>query len=577
MAFMCISAKTRDVRHTGPMRRGVWFVVLGLVLAALGAASAYAAGTATTTSTTTTTTSTPTTSTTTSQTTTTTHTTTAHTTTTHTTTTAKTTTAKTTTAKTTTTPPPPTYAPLAASYLAAGCVGAGAAAIAVPGRHVLTLGTPAVSRGPSAYPAKAPIVRFRSSTAGGSACTTAHVTLASVSLFGGAVTARSIAATHGRGTASGIQIYGSSVGLSAGTPVRVGGWGEMTLQKKVGRITAPLVVQLVAAHHGLPAGTTIALAFGASAQAHKPKHQAGGAAGTKRKHKPVPQPLVAVPSLGYKPSHYVFPIDGGASYVDTYGANRNDIYDGWHHGNDLFAPLGTPVVAVARGTLSLVGWNSLGGWRLWLTDRKGNSFYYAHLAGYARWILTHPHVRAGQVVGFLGRTGDAFTTAPHVHFEIHPHQPAFVKLGYDGAVDPYTYLRKWKIEKVPADEIPQPAKLKAPVGAPSQEAGVVWHELLVARHLLGLTTTGSTSSAKASSQDPYPLRLAASGVASLPVAALQTASAHTSESAGDLGLLVGGPLGGLLVLSAAAGAFTFRRRRRTSATAEPAPAPDASS
>jgi hypothetical protein len=65
-----------------------------------------------------------------------------------------------------------------------------------------------------------------------------------------------------------------------------------------------------------------------------------------------------VPSLGYKPKHYVFPVDGGASYVDTYGAGRSDIYDGWHHGDDLFAPLGTPVVAVARGTLSLVGWNS---------------------------------------------------------------------------------------------------------------------------------------------------------------------------------------------------------------------------
>jgi murein DD-endopeptidase MepM/ murein hydrolase activator NlpD len=561
---MSISAKSQEVRHTGPMRRGVWFVVLGLVLAALGAASAYAAGTVTTT---TTTTSTTTTSTTTPTTTTT------HTTTTHTTTTAKTTTAKTTTARTTTTPPPPNYAPLAASYLPAGCVGAGAVAIAVPGRHVLTLDTPATSRGPSTYPAKAPTVRFRSSTAGGSACTTAHVTLASVSLIGGAVTARSIAATHGRGTVSGVEVYGSPVGLSTGHPARVGGWGEMTLQKKVGRITAPLVVQLVAAHHGLPAGTTIAFAFGASAQVHTAKHHSGDARGTKTKHKPVPQPLVAVPSLGYKPSHYVFPVNGGASYVDTYGAGRSDIYDGWHHGNDLFAPLGTPVVAVSRGTLSLVGWNRLGGWRLWLTDRKGNSFYYAHLAGYARWILTHPHVRAGQVVGFLGRTGDAFTTAPHLHFEIHPHQPAFVNLGYDGAVDPYTYLRKWKIEKVPADEIPQPAKLKAPVGAPSQEAGVVWHELLVARHLVGLTTTAST--AKASSDDPYPLRLAASGVASLPVAAVRRASAHGSESAGDLGLLVGGPLGGLLLLSAAAGAFTFRRRRRTSATAEPAP--DASS
>src|SRR3954466_3741593 len=163
------------------MRRGVWLLVLGLLTAALGAASAYADATATTATTTTTTTPTA---------------------------TPTTTSMTTPTGTTTTTPPPPSYSPLAPSYLPTGCVGAGAAAIAVPGRHVLTLGTPAATRGPSAYPTKAPIVRFLSSTASGSACTTAHVALGSVSLFGGAVTARSVAATHGRGTVSGGAIYG---------------------------------------------------------------------------------------------------------------------------------------------------------------------------------------------------------------------------------------------------------------------------------------------------------------------------------------------------------------------------------
>jgi hypothetical protein len=361
--------------------------------------------------------------------------------------------------------------------------------------------------------------------------------------------------------------------------VRIGGWGEVTLQKTVGRLTAPLVVQLLAAHHSLPAGTTIAFAFGASPQVvHKSKQRssiAGASSrsgpGTKKsgkhKHK-VAQPLTAVPGLGYRPSHYVFPVDGGASYVDTYGANRSDVYDGWHHGDDLFAPLGTPVVAVARGRLSLVGWNKLGGWRLWLTDRKGNSFYYAHLAGYARWILTHHHVHAGQVVGFLGRTGDAFTTTPHLHFEIHPHQPAYVKLGYDGAVDPTTYLQKWHIEHVPADEIPQPAKLEAPVGTPTQEASVVWHQLLVARHLVGVMTTASP--AAAGRPFPHPLSLEASGVAPLPLATVRPTAAQVSASNSNVPLLVGGPLGGVLALSAlAAGAFTFRRRRRTAAAGEP--------
>ncbi|HEX3454961.1 MAG TPA: M23 family metallopeptidase, partial [Gaiellaceae bacterium] len=411
------------------MRRRVWILALGVLAAALGAASAYAAGTTTTTAAATTST-----------------------------TTTSTTTTGTTTAPTTTTTPGPTYSQLAPAHLSNACVGAGAAAIAEPGRTVLTLGTPARSLGPSSYPTTSPIVRFLYSAASGSGCKGSYVTLGSVSLFGGVVTAHSVSATHGRGAVSGFEVYGSPVRLAAGHPVTVGGWGEVTLGKTVGRLTAPLVVQLLQGHHGLPAGTTIEFAFGASPMVvHKSKPKHSGSTTKKTKKKPatahtssssrhskathrhhhrkpaVAQPLTAVPSLGYKPKHYVFPVNGGASYVDTYGAGRSDIYDGWHHGDDLFAPLGTPIVAVARGTLSLVGWNELGGWRLWLTDRKGNSFYYAHLAGYARWILTHPHVKPGQVIGFLGRTGDAFTTEPHLHFEIHPHQPAFVKLDYDGA------------------------------------------------------------------------------------------------------------------------------------------------
>jgi murein DD-endopeptidase MepM/ murein hydrolase activator NlpD len=546
------------------MRRGVWFLVLAVLLAALGAASAYAAGAATTTTaaTTTSTTSTGTTTTTTSTTT--------------------TATSATTTTATTTTTPARTYAELPSSYLPSSCVGAGVAAIAERGRRVLMLGAPASTRGPSGYPTRSPIVRFLSSSASGSSCATAHVSLAAVSLFGGVVTARSVAATHGKGSVSGFEVYGSPVALSAGHPVRVGGWGEITLGKTVGRLTAPLVVQLLAAHHSLPAGTTIAVAFGATSRAVHTSTSGTGRAGTTpagtsskqsghatKKHRPkhkVAQPLTAVPGLGYKPSHYVFPVDGGASYGDTYGAGRSDIYDGWHHGDDLFAPLGTPVVAVATGTLSLVGWNKLGGWRVWLTDNKGNSFYYAHLAGYARWILTHRHVRAGQVLGFLGRTGDAFTTAPHLHFEVHPHQPAFVKLGYDGAVDPTTYLQKWRVEKVPADEIPQPAKLKAPVGAPRQEASVVWHQLLVARHLLHATGTASTAATASSHQlFPNPPSYEASGAPPLKVAQVRPTAATVSPAGSDVPLLVGGPLAGALALSGAAGTFIFWRRRRTSA------------
>src|SRR5262249_29215888 len=152
----------------------------------------------------------------------------------------------------------------------------------------------------------------------GSSCSSARVALQSVSLFGGVVVARSVAATHGKGAVSGFEIYGSPVALRAGHPVQVGGWGGVTLDKKVGRVTAPLVVQLLAAHRSLPAGTTVVVAFGASAQVvHKAtKHQSSASSSPKqgrhnakkqRQKKKVAQPLTAVPGLGFRPSHYVFP------------------------------------------------------------------------------------------------------------------------------------------------------------------------------------------------------------------------------------------------------------------------------
>jgi murein DD-endopeptidase MepM/ murein hydrolase activator NlpD len=519
------------------MRRGVWLFVLGVLAATVGAASASADGTTGTTATTST----------------------------------------------------PTYARLTPSFLPSTCVGAGEAAIVEPGSRVLALGTPASARGPSAYPAKVPVVAFTSSAASGSTCKTASVTLSAVSLFGGLVTATSVAATHGSGTVTGLEVGGSPVTLSAGQTALLGDWGEVTSSRTVGRLTAPLAVVLFARHGSLPAGTTILVGFAASAQAltksrsrthdsttttpaattktptptqkPKPSQPVGATKAKKHRHKKkhVSQPLTARPSLGYKPGHYVFPVNGGASYGDTYGGVRNDIYDGWHHGDDLFASLGTPIVAVATGKLSLVGWNRLGGWRLWLTDGKGNSFYYAHLAGYSRWILDHPNVKAGQVVGFLGRTGDAFTTDPHLHFEIHPQ--LYLKLGYDGAVDPTTYLQKWHTVWVPKNEMPQPAKLKAPFGTPAQEAAVVWHELLAARHLLG---AHKTTRSPLVTPDEFLRRgmVEAAGVSPPRITGIQATSAHAAATTDTLTWL-GGGTGGIALIALSAGGFFFRRRRRT--------------
>src|SRR5205085_11595301 len=159
-------------------------------------------------------------------------------------------------------------------------------------------------------------------------------------------------------------------------------------------------------------------------------------------------PLSVTPALGLP--RYVFPVAGrAATYGDTYGGFRSDVAGNWHHGDDIFAPLGTPVLAVATGTRYRVGWERLGGWRLWVRDSLGNEFYYAHLAGYSPDALRSERVTAGQVIGFVGNTGDAFTTSPHLHFEIHPRP--LLHLHYNGAVDPTSYLEQWhRVDSVPA-------------------------------------------------------------------------------------------------------------------------------
>jgi murein DD-endopeptidase MepM/ murein hydrolase activator NlpD len=139
---------------------------------------------------------------------------------------------------------------------------------------------------------------------------------------------------------------------------------------------------------------------------------------------------------------YVFPIFGTAAFGNTFGAFRGDVAGKWHHGEDLVAPFDTPILAVASGTLFSVGWNDLGGWRLWLRDDAGNEFYYAHLSAYSPLAIAGKRVRAGDVLGFVGDSGDAEGGPPHLHFEIHPVD--LLVHGYDGAVAPYPFLVAWR-------------------------------------------------------------------------------------------------------------------------------------
>ena len=203
----------------------------------------------------------------------------------------------------------------------------------------------------------------------------------------------------------------------------------------------------------------------------------------KHRHR-ISKPLTITPPLGH--GSYVFPVVGVSGYGDSYGAFRGDVRGKWHHGDDIFAPLGAPVVAVANGTINRVGWHKVGGWRLWVRDAAADEFYYAHLSGYSPRVFHTKHVRAGDVLGFVGNTGDAFGGAPHLHFEVHPHQ--LLRLRYDGAVDPTTYLDSWPHMR--SARAPFPVHPRLP-RRPSfrTEARQVFRQLLVARHLIEQPTT----------------------------------------------------------------------------------------
>lgn len=116
------------------------------------------------------------------------------------------------------------------------------------------------------------------------------------------------------------------------------------------------------------------------------------------------------------------PVAGPTRFTNTWLAARPGGRQ--HQGVDLFAAEGTAVVAPVAGIVELAV-NSLGGlvYKLWGDD--GNHYYGAHLAA---WADVDGHVDAGTVVGYVGRTGNAETTPPHLHFEIHlgrqPGEPA---------------------------------------------------------------------------------------------------------------------------------------------------------
>jgi murein DD-endopeptidase MepM/ murein hydrolase activator NlpD len=131
---------------------------------------------------------------------------------------------------------------------------------------------------------------------------------------------------------------------------------------------------------------------------------------------------------------FVFPVDEPHTFGDSFGAPRmtGTEYEHAHQGTDIMAPAGTRLLACERGVVTQMGTDVLGGIKLWLKGESGTFYYYAHLSAFEPGIVDGTLVEAGQVVGYVGDTGNAKGGAPHLHYEIHP----------DGgpAVNPYPLL-----------------------------------------------------------------------------------------------------------------------------------------
>jgi murein DD-endopeptidase MepM/ murein hydrolase activator NlpD len=338
----------------------------------------------------------------------------------------------------------------------------------------------------------------------------AHSDLSGISLLGGAVTADSIVArtfADGRkdqatgtfgGSVSGLVVTGAAVSVQPGGQFAIPGIGYGTVnERRIVRSDGAYRGSEVALHihlssdwHNLPAGTEILLGYAAAAavgrettaklpgESATPPEAASGERGGESSSDPaqLDAPVVPLPPGDKTPTgggptgieapppggftltppidparqqqlitpSYVFPVAGGALYGHDFGNFRADTI--FHQGSDLFAPEGSPLVAVQAGVLHAVGWNRLGGWRLWLEDANGNWFYYAHLSAFAPIAVEGARVRAGDVVGFMGRTGDAAGGPSHLHFEIHP--------GGKWSVPPYDYLQAWQGHRNPFAAIP---------------------------------------------------------------------------------------------------------------------------
>ena len=144
----------------------------------------------------------------------------------------------------------------------------------------------------------------------------------------------------------------------------------------------------------------------------------------------------------------IFPIIGETVYWDDFGAPRPS---GGHQGNDMVADKRTPVVAVERGRVVKYTSSRNAGCMLYLYGRSGTTYMYIHLnndrtlrndnrggckngIAFAPGLVSNQQVQAGELIGYVGDSGDANGIVSHLHFEVHPNG--------GGAVSPYRHTRR---------------------------------------------------------------------------------------------------------------------------------------
>jgi murein DD-endopeptidase MepM/ murein hydrolase activator NlpD len=127
----------------------------------------------------------------------------------------------------------------------------------------------------------------------------------------------------------------------------------------------------------------------------------------------------------------VCPVDGFTTFSDTFGAPRSG--GRAHEGVDMMAERWTPLVAIESGTIYRLGDGGLGGTTIWLHSDSGDSYYYAHLQAWADGLHAGQQVATGELIGYLGSSGNAPDYLPHLHFEYHPDR--------GDAVDPFPLVK----------------------------------------------------------------------------------------------------------------------------------------